>query len=198
MSGGSNHFAPYTPLPGDIGLTSIVGHVGRLINVGQWLNAVDLHPRTWFDDDLYRYEHAFVYVGDVYDEGPSQIVEAEPGGASAAPLSKYAGRDVLYLRCPDAHRDGVAAAALSLRRVPYSYLDYLSLVAHRLHIPAPHLKAFIRDGGHLICSQLADRAAMLGGWQIFDDGRWEGDVVPADLARLAREQAAARARAGAS
>jgi len=40
-----------------------------------------------------------------------------------------------------------------------------------------------------MCSQLADKAAQLGGWRIFDDGRWRGYVMPFDLAKLALTQA---------
>lgn len=169
--------AEYTPQPGDIGLVHMPGAVGKLIRFGQWLNS----------DGFADYEHAFVYVGEA-DFEPDRIIEAMPGGALLSPLDIY--DQVLWLKCPAEFRTGVAAAALSLRGVPYSFLDYASLAAHRLHIPAPHLRAYIRSSGHLICSQLADRAALLGGWKIFDDGRWEGDVTPGDLVRLAKAQEA--------
>jgi hypothetical protein len=45
----------------------------------------------------------------------------------------------------------------------------------------------------MICSQLADCAAFRGGWHLFDDGRWPGDVVPANIARLVRQQETTRA-----
>ena len=173
------------PQPGDVGLVSIKGAVGVLIRVGQWLNS----------DGFHDYQHAFVVVDgleDVHSRFAEQsgigLVEAQPGGAILAPLSKYDGRDVVYLRCPDQYRPAVAKAARELLGTPYSFLDYLSLAARRLHIPAPHLREYIRSSGHLICSQLADRAAMLGGWHLFSDGRWEGDVTPGDLYQLYREQ----------
>lgn len=181
----------YQPRPGDIGLTSIAGEVGRLIGFGQWLNAIDLNPRTWFDDTAYRYEHAFVVVDNGFPgnaEPYNLIVEAEPGGARLATRDQYAGRRVVYLRCPDEHRDAVAAAARGLLRTPYSFLDYVSLAARRLRVPAPHLRAYIRDSGHQICSQLADEAARRGGWHIFVDHRWPGDVTPGDLYREALKQ----------
>lgn len=167
----------YQPRPGDIGLTNINGRVGRLIRVAQWANG------TGFSD----YQHAFVVVDDGFP-GSSQpynhIVEAEPGGARLALVSEYAERHVVYLRCPDACREAVAEAARGLLGTPYSFADYVSLAARRLRIPAPHLRAFIRDSGHQICSQLADCAAFRGGWTLFDDGRWEGDVTPGDLYQL--------------
>jgi hypothetical protein len=163
------------PRPGDIGLTSIDGEVGRLIRLGQWLNGTGFNA----------YQHAFVVVSE--SETPV-IVEAEPDRARLAPLSQYDGRGVVYLRCPAERRRAVAEAARSLLGTPYSFLDYASLAARRLHIPAPHLRAYIAGSGHMICSQLADEAAQRGGWHLFDDGRWPGDVTPGDLYRLVRER----------
>jgi len=172
----------YAPRPGDIGLVNIKGHVGRLIRLGQALNG----------DGFADFQHAYVVISGGVE--PS-IVEAEPGGARLAPLSQYDGRKSVFLRCPDEFRDAVSAAAISLLGTPYSFADYVSLAARRLHIPAPHLRQFIKDSGHQICSQLADFAAMRGGWTLFDDGRWEGDVVPLDLHHLYLKQELAEAGA---
>lgn len=161
------------PRPGDIGLVRIRGEVGRLIRVGQWLNG----------DGYADIEHAFVCVGD------GQLVEAEPGGARLAALGEYGTAAVLWLRCPPEYGASVAAAARSLAGTPYSAADYLALAAHRLHLPVPGLKAYVADSHHLMCSQLADHAAALGGWHLFADGRWEGYVTPGAIRRLAEEQA---------
>jgi hypothetical protein len=40
----------------------------------------------------------------------------------------------------------------------------------------------------MICSQLADEAAMRGGWHLFSDGRIPQDVTPGDLWKLAEHQ----------
>lgn len=165
----------YQPQPGDIGVTQITGDVGRLIRFGQWLNG------GGFAD----YEHAFVYVGN------GLIVEAEPGGARQAELTEYNARNIAWLRCPDDHRDAVTAAALSLEGTPYSFLDYLAIALHRLRIPAPGLRAYIRSGKHAMCSALADRSAALGGWRLYDDGRWDGYVTPEDIWHLIQRQDAA-------
>lgn len=161
------------PRPGDIGCTQITGDVGRLIRFGQWLNG------SGFAD----FEHAFVFVGD------GQIVEAEPGGARIADLDEYDARTIVWLRCPAQFRQSVAQAARSLVGTPYSFADYLAFALHRFHIPAPKLRRYIQSSKHLICSALADRAAELGGWILFSDGRWDGYVDPADIAKLARDQA---------
>lgn len=165
----------YKPQLGDIGLTSISGRVGEGIRFAQWLNG----------DGFADYEHAFTYVGSVDDLGDGMIVEAMPGGALISPLTKYDPSRVLWLPCPPQYGDAVAAAALSFRGVPYSFADYSAIALHHFHIPAPHLKAYIASSGHQICSQLCDRAAEVGGWHIFDDGRWPGYVTPGDLYREA-------------
>jgi hypothetical protein len=175
----------YQPQPGDIGLTVITGW-GRFIRLGQWLNG----------DGFADYEHAFVV--SEYRQGLPKtpwIVEAMPGGAQHVKNWHPADRTV-YLRCPERYRAAVAASARGFVGVPYSVADYFALAAHRLHIPAPHLKRFVRSSGHMICSQLADTAAAEGGWHLFEDGRWPGDVTPGDLYRLYTGQRAQRMKTG--
>lgn len=162
----------YEPEPGDIFLVPMKGIAGPLIKIGQWLNG----------DGLTKYQHAGVYVGD------GRTVEAYPGGAIVGELDRFDAKKVVWLRCPPAYGDAVATAALSMVGTPYSALDYMALALHRFHIPAPHLKAYIASKGHQICSQLADAAALKGGWHIFADGRWPGYVAPNDLGRVARSQ----------
>lgn len=152
---------------GDIGLTQISGDVGFLIRVGQWLNG----------DGFANYEHAFVDCGD------GTIIQAMPGGAQHV-INPYRNSDVTYLRAPIALGAKVAAAARKYKGVPYSFLDYLSIAAHRVRLPVPFLKRYIRNSGHMICSQLADQAAADAGWVLFDDGRWPGYVAPGDLYKL--------------
>lgn len=175
----------YTPRIGDIGLTSISGAGGAGIRVGQWLNG----------DGWGKVQHAFVVVSPRTGGETETIIEAMPGGARHV-KNWHPADETHYLRCPDVHRTGVMSAAMSLEGVPYSAADYLALAAHRFHIPYPHLKRFIKESGHMICSQLADHAALLGGWHLFKDDRWEGDVTPMDLEELYRAQRAARIKDG--
>jgi hypothetical protein len=174
----------YRPQPGDLGLVRMNGMVGPLIRFGQWLNG----------DGFKNYEHVIMYVGD------GDIIEAMPGGALLSPLSRYDGQNILWLKCPREHGAAVADAArtfgpqfdangdLVRKGVKYSALDYDALALHRFHVPTPLLNRYIESSGHMICSQLADRAAELGGWHIFDDGRWAGDVTPGDLTGVALRQ----------
>ncbi len=163
----------YTPKPGDIGLTTIADWGGTGIKAAQKLMGCPFKAK----------QHAFVYVGVVAASGTRTIVEAMPGGAQVNQMWHPVGQTI-YLRCPDELRIEVAAAALDMKGVPYSWLDYQAIALHHLHVPTPHLKAYIQSTGHQICSQLADRAAMLGGWHLFQDQRWEGYVPPCDLWRL--------------
>lgn len=160
-----------SPRPGDIGLTNVVGPVGWGIRVGQALLGAGTLP----------YEHAFL----VLDRG--ELIEAQPGGAVVRPLSEYDGRHVLYVApagLTDEQRAGIVAAGRNLVDTPYSGLDYLALALHRFHIPAPGLRRYIADTGHLICSALCDVAYQRAGAQLFADGRWNGFVVPEDLYNL--------------
>lgn len=172
----------YVPQPGDIGLTSISGWGGTAIRVGQWI----------LGDGFSRYEHAFVYVGRGPDDNDLMIVEAEPGGALLSPLTRYTPETVLWLRCPLLFGKAVGDAARTYVGRPYSWADYASLGAERFHIPVPGLRQYVASSGHMMCSQLADRAAARGGWHLFADGRDPGDVTPGDLWELAEQQAAGR------
>lgn len=156
------------PSAGDIGLVAMKGRLGTLIRFGQWLNG----------DGYADYEHAFVHAGD------GHVVEAMPGGALLTPLSRYEDCAIAWLRCPDGLGEGVATAARTMVGIGYSFLDYGALALHRLRIPTPRLRRYIETSGHMICSQLCDRAAERGGWHLFDDKRWHGHVTPGDLHRL--------------
>jgi hypothetical protein len=160
------------PNLGDIGLVDIRGRVGAAIRLGQWL----------IGDGWSDYQHAFVYTG------LGMVVEAMPEGARHARLNQYDGRSIAWLRCPPMLGQEVASAALGFIGVPYSFADYAAIALHRLRIPAPHLRTYIETSKRMICSQLCDRAAEIGGWHLYDDGRWHGYVTPGALYRLHLKQ----------
>jgi uncharacterized protein YycO len=143
--------------PGDFGLVRIVGGVGRMIRVGQWL----------LGDGFADFEHAFVYVGD------GRIVEAQPGGARETGLADYEGRPIVWstgkVPVTGEQRAAIVAAA-------YSYLG----------VRVPLVRRFVADAGHMICSQLVDQCYQDAGVHLFADRRWPGDVTPGDLYRLIR------------
>lgn len=159
-----------TPEPpvGLIGLTSISGEVGKLIEVGQWLDGTGF--RQW--------EHAFISIGG------GKIVEAEPGGARVRDWTEYSvvhWCQGLYVQGTPTQLQDTDAFSRKAVGVPYSPADYFALVAHRLHLPAPGLKNFISSSGHMICSQLVDWVYAQAGIHLFTDNRWPGYVTPGDL-----------------
>ncbi|RPE27228.1 hypothetical protein [Kitasatospora cineracea] len=164
--------APFSspPLPGDIGLTSIRGPVGRLVRAGQWLNG----------DGFGAWEHAFLVLPG------ERLIEAMPGGARIVPLDTYDRRDVLFM-APNGltrqQRLDICEAGAAYEGVPYSFLDYVALATHRLRLPAPGLHAYVASTRHMICSQLVDQAYRDAGVHLFDDDRWSGYVTPGALHR---------------
>lgn len=160
------------PQPGDFAVVRMNGATGRLIRLGQWLNG----------DGFADYEHAFVYIGD------GLVVEAEPGGARRGSLGYYAHAPMLWstgrIALTDGQRATVVAAALGYVGVPYSFVDYLSIMALRFRLPVPWLHRYVANSGHMICSQLVDQCYQDAGIRLFPDGRWPGDVTPGDLYRL--------------
>lgn len=155
-----------TPSVGLIGLTPISGNVGKLIEIGQWLDG----------SGFQRWEHAFISIGG------GLIVEAEPGGARVGNVSEYS--DIYWcdrlLTLGTALQIGATAAyAKSYVGVPYSFLDYFALASQRLHLPHALLQKYVADTGHMICSQLVARAYWDAGAPIYTT--WTGYVTPADL-----------------
>lgn len=159
----------YQPRVGDIGLSTIDGHLGAWINVGQSVIR-----------DSSRFTHAFIYVGE------GQIVEAMPKGAQLAPASTHP--DAFYFtpkKMDQIQRDLVAAHALTMIGTPYSYLDYLSLALAHYKVRPGFVKNYVHSTKHMICSQLVDEAYLRANIHLFDDGRIPGDVTPGDLLYLA-------------
>ena len=158
------------PLQGDFACVSMGGAGGRLIGFAERLNG----------DAFSQYQHAFVYVGG------GQVVEAEPGGARAAPLKGYGA--ILWstgrFQLTADQRRGICMFARQYIGTPYSWLDYAAIGLHRLHVPAPGLRRYIGSTRHQICSQLVDQCYADAGVHLFADGRWPGYVTPADLAAV--------------
>lgn len=172
----------FTDLPavGTIGLTTISGNVGKLIKLGQFLNG----------QGFKNFEHAFLL-------GPNgSIIEAEPGGARYGNVTEYKEIywcDGIASQYTDLQLKNVCIGAQKYIGTKYSFLDYDALAAHRLHIPAPGLENFIRDSGHMICSQLCDQAYLDQGCHLFNDV-WQGYVTPLGLYNLDQKMKQIRTR----
>lgn len=161
-------------LPGDFFLVPMRGIGGPAIQFGQFLNGDGFDP----------VQHAGMYLGD------GVTIEAYPGGAIKGSIEAYSGVQIVWSSdffdlTPD-QRMKLVEISLGFEGVPYSFLDYAALAAHRFHVPTPGLKRFIDSSGHMICSQLVDRVHELAGVQLFDDKRWHGDVTPGDLYNLVK------------
>lgn len=167
--------APYTPKPGDIGLATTNGPVGALIRVGQWLNG----------DGFENFEHAFVVTDEPGPHGRPMIVQAEPGGAQFVELPNFT--DPVHYCIGISHeltpadRAAVSQAAIEFIGTGYGWLDYLSLVAVRLHwLDAGFIKNRVVSTKTVICSQLAAAAYWNAHCPIWPD-EWTGNVTPGDL-----------------
>jgi uncharacterized protein YycO len=159
--------------PGDIGVTSISGEVGKLISFGEWLNG----------NKNDKYDHAFIYIGN------GQVVEAEAGkeGARIGNIQEYMdGRPLAFstgkLNIDAAVSQKIVEISLGLVGTEYSFLDYFAIAAHRFHLPIPGLKHYIESSKHMICSQMVDYAYKTAGYQLFADDRWPGYCTPAEIA----------------
>lgn len=163
----------YTPKPGDIGLSSSTGLVGKFIRVGQ--AAIG---------DYSYVTHAFVVLND------GKIIEAMPQGAQIADLSKYIDhKGTIFSQwvLTDEQRVNICEQAIRLEGTPYSFLDYLSLAMTHWHIYPKWVRKRVSDSGHMICSQLASEAYLLAGIDLFPNNQLPMDTTPADLAKLFSE-----------
>lgn len=169
--------------PGAFFLTRIPGRTGWWVGLAQ---AICGMPS--------RYTHAGIVLPD------DRILQAQPGGAVIAPLDSLTGRPHIVSDAPirialeadpdnteTSLRDTVVYEALNLEGTPYSFADYLALAAIHLHLPSKALRRYVEDSGHLICSALVDRAFREAGIHLYDDGRYPGDVTPADLDAWAQD-----------
>jgi hypothetical protein len=165
-------------LPGVFAVLPVAGPAGKLISIGEWLNG----------SAFGHYDHAEIYVGMADPNAPlGYTMGAYPGGARLVPVPREqkgwlwsTGR----LDLTPAQRAQIVKNALACKGIGYSAADYFALAAHHFHVPIPGLREYIKNSGHMICSQLCDWCYMKAGVQLFSDGRWEGYVTPADLAGL--------------
>jgi len=173
---------PYTYGGRDFCVRPVPGIAGLGIAAGQWLNG-----EGWS-----KHDHAEIYIGGADENAPwgltvssypnrqgIRALTGPPDGVRGAVWSSGA------IELTFEQRTGIVKWCRENFRVPYSEMDYVALVAHRLGIPVPGLRAYIASTGHEICSQFVDTAYLLGGGiHLFSDGRWPGDVTPGDLAAL--------------
>lgn len=158
---------------GDFILVKGYDHVGKLIRLGEIANGDGWHS---------LYSHAALITSN--DPDP-YILEAELHGARMGRLSQYEGAYTMSSwSLTDAQRRTLAMLAPGYVETPYSILDYGSLGLLRLGVRPQFVLEYVRATGHMICSQLVDEIYRAAGLQMFQDGRFAGDVTPQDLAQV--------------
>lgn len=168
-------------LPADFVCLPISGPIGKLVEIGQWLNGNGFAP----------YEHAEIYVGQPDQGGPfGYTVSTYPNGHGRQPLPCAAADlpgslwSTNKIKLTNVQRMDICEWCIAHQNVQYAALDYFALAAHRLHIPALGLRHYIATSSTMICSQYVDYAYNQCGVHLFTDGRWCGYVTPMDLAKL--------------
>jgi hypothetical protein len=151
--------------PGDIGLTRIGGFLGFLVSLGQH-----------FAGDSSKYTHTYIVLDD------ETVIAGQPGGARIDKLSDYKNKAIyIQLDLTDEQRDTIVREAKTLEGTPYSFLDYIAIGLARFGIKPKWLTNFIKNTGHMICSQLCDEVYRRAGVHLFNDGRLPQEVTPGDL-----------------
>jgi hypothetical protein len=149
--------------PGSFFLTRIGGRTGWWVGTAQ---AVCGMPSRW--------THA-----GVVSDAPVRLAVAQFARGLSHPLQVDAYEHDL--------RADVVDAARAFEGIPYSFADYAALAALHLHAPSTRLRRYVQASGHLICSALVDRVYSDVGIHLYDDGRYPGDVTPADLDAWAQD-----------
>lgn len=189
------------PKPGAFGLAVIGGKVGKFVKWAQ----------NWAERQDYIYTHAFLILtnNEVIEAEPTgariapldKYLDRDDVMFCDDPV-EYAVHDFVmknggYIGYPDGigvpvnfaladHfernlRTNISDFGRSLKGVPYSYMDYVSLGLERFGLKVPCVERQVRRPDHLICSQLVDYVYVQNGIHLFDDGRLPNDVTPGDL-----------------
>jgi hypothetical protein len=186
------------PQSGDLWVGKIHGAGGLAISALEWAGGAG-----WTDWDhvftlVFIAPHELHQWGGLAAEAGWYAAEAEPHGARLRWLCTYS--DVLDEAVPgglwsagafDLDQAQRAAIKEAMRQavtghVGYSVADYLAIGIHRRmplvdHLAGPALRRYIENTRHQQCAQLADWGYQQAPFQVFNDKRWPGDVMPADI-----------------
>lgn len=163
---------PYTPKPGDIGLSYSRSFIGKMVRVAQSLVG-----------DWAVYSHAFIVLEDGY------ILEALPKGAKINRLDKYDLETTAFSRfgLTDEQRNKICTEARKLEGTPYSWLDFLAIgIKHYCkldHSLFRWIDRRVRDSGKMICSQLVAESYKRAGLDL-DPTDGPQYLTPGDLSQI--------------
>lgn len=159
----------FVPQVGAYYVTQIPGLLGFLVRIAQALFG-----------DFSIYTHAGMYVGG------GVCVEAAGRGVRTVPLAVVMQRRPLAWSVdPILLKTGRTAAAAAMADVgdAYGWLTYGELLADRLGLKVPRLRALVSRSTHTICSQAVVRWCEKAGWQLVSPSRKPGDTTPGALAQ---------------
>jgi hypothetical protein len=174
--------------PGAMFLTTIGGRTGWWVAFGQLLAG---RPSRWThagiigpDGTTFEAAPGGVHKGTVDD------LLAKPHIISDAPIKEAAAlvitTTVLGARQEQEKllRASVVFQANLMIDTPYSFFDYVALAS--LHVaPKARFTKWARErvkkSRYFICSAMCDEVYRRAGIHLFSDGRYPGDVMPADL-----------------
>lgn len=121
--------------------------------------------------------HAGIYVGD------GKIVEALSDGMVVSPVPTD-GVTWSRMVLTDKQRRCIVDEAYKLVGIPYGWLDVFCIGLLQYGVRLPSVYRRVRRQEYLFCSQAVDRAYLLAGVHLFNDGRASQDVTPGDLHNL--------------
>ncbi len=157
----------YIPQPGDIGLSSSNGWIGKFVRFSQAVIG-----------DYSFVTHAFIVLPDGY------IMEAMPGGATIGRIEKYPHAVYSRFDLTAQQREDICVEALKLYGTKYSFLDYIALAVTHFNLYPEPIRRRVQNSGKMICSQLCAESYRRAGVDLFPDKRLPMDVTPGDLSRL--------------
>ncbi len=126
-----------------------------------------------------RYDHSFVYLGK------GLIMESQAKGAALARLSKYEGDVIIWGadHLTADQRKGIITKALSLKGIPYGFLDIVYLGLATIGFRFNWLLRKVEREDRLICSQLVALSGEAAGVDAWLCGKTSACLVtPANLA----------------